>query len=439
MSALTPAQQQRQSMRDQNGRYAEGSTASAETDGVQLAAATQPGHDPVSDEFDEHRWGRIKGPAEGSYVPGHGWGRVNHVYPHGAGIVFASCEGHGGFKLSKQRNQAIPAPLRNSDGWYEEDCEAYIVGAYHPIAFSHAETPTAAELDDNRRTCEQGLRDWFPDQWTELTGEECTTDNSFTMRSRASDQARLEWQQAVAHEFVIDPSRLPDVAGLDGWNPVTVIRRSDNTSRTIMIPADHYTETVPSRDKPLTPVDLDRCVDVTDIMDDTAPPADPDPVHDCPVNWNALTPRQQEQVSEQMATLYRDDDDRIVRFDTYLTEQGLCGKKQYVDARSGRADHYLVVGNRQMIQVPAATWKAVEVPDMDSATNRADNEMKRARAGLERAYASASRDALDRAKQRLRDAQREVERVNEEQAAERRERHQRRWEAVAQRVREHRN
>jgi hypothetical protein len=44
-------------------------------------------------------------------------------------------------KLSGERNAVVPAPLRNGNGWYEEDCESYIVGMVFPGEFDRTGDP----------------------------------------------------------------------------------------------------------------------------------------------------------------------------------------------------------------------------------------------------------------------------------------------------------
>src|SRR5690606_24512506 len=63
-------------------------------------------------------------------------------------------------KLSSARNKAIPAPLRNGSGWYEEDCEAAIVGMYFPEAWPHW----------TREEFERSVKEWSPDAWEKATG-----------------------------------------------------------------------------------------------------------------------------------------------------------------------------------------------------------------------------------------------------------------------------
>jgi hypothetical protein len=63
----------------------------------------------------EPDWGTT-GISAGGRTP---WGTADSVEDVAPGIVFASTPGHGGFKLSPERNAVVPDPLRNGNGWYE--------------------------------------------------------------------------------------------------------------------------------------------------------------------------------------------------------------------------------------------------------------------------------------------------------------------------------
>jgi len=73
------------------------------------------------------------------------WGQSDHQKKYAEGVIFYSTPGHGGFKLSPERNEKIPPKLRNSDGWYEEDCEASIVITAFPEMFTEKDHEYAAK------------------------------------------------------------------------------------------------------------------------------------------------------------------------------------------------------------------------------------------------------------------------------------------------------
>src|SRR3546814_13103769 len=51
------------------------------------------------------------------------WGMAQSSEIYADGVVFHSTASHGGIKLDRARNAAMPAMLRVASGWYEEDCE----------------------------------------------------------------------------------------------------------------------------------------------------------------------------------------------------------------------------------------------------------------------------------------------------------------------------
>jgi len=107
---------------------------------------------------DARDWGST-GVREGSRTP---WGSADWVEQFGPGVTSVSTAGHGGLKLSTERNAVIPPALRNANGWYEEDCEVAIVGMFHPdLPWSRT---SSAESFEER------VKEWFPDQWEAATG-----------------------------------------------------------------------------------------------------------------------------------------------------------------------------------------------------------------------------------------------------------------------------
>src|SRR3546814_20846884 len=69
------------------------------------------------------------------------------------GVVFHSTASHGGIKLDRARNAAMPAMLRVASGWYEEDCEWSKVAIGLPDLFT----------DYERRHADRTFRDYYPE------------------------------------------------------------------------------------------------------------------------------------------------------------------------------------------------------------------------------------------------------------------------------------
>ncbi|MCG8273926.1 hypothetical protein MIC97_20800 [Aquamicrobium sp. NLF2-7] len=88
------------------------------------------------------------------------WGPSQGATIYAEGVVCHSTAGHGGFKLSADRNRKVHPMLRSRGGWYEEDAEWAIVALTFPHLF------TALE----RRHADQTVRDSWPDAWEAIFG-----------------------------------------------------------------------------------------------------------------------------------------------------------------------------------------------------------------------------------------------------------------------------
>ncbi|MDX1744810.1 MAG: hypothetical protein R3324_02635 [Halobacteriales archaeon] len=97
------------------------------------------------------------------------WGEAQTAYTYAEGVVFYSCAGHGGVKVNKPLNRLIPEPLRNEDGWYEEDCESRI--------------PWYFLLHDEGSA--EPIKHYWPDEWTAATGERLEVWQSRELQRRA--------------------------------------------------------------------------------------------------------------------------------------------------------------------------------------------------------------------------------------------------------------
>jgi hypothetical protein len=68
----------------------------------------------------------------GKYSP---WGYIQDVEKIADGIWSVSTAGHGGIKLDRKHNAAMPDYMRSPGGWYEEDCQWALVALVFPAAF----------------------------------------------------------------------------------------------------------------------------------------------------------------------------------------------------------------------------------------------------------------------------------------------------------------
>lgn len=98
------------------------------------------------------------------------WGAIQDKRELAPGIWSVSTAGHGGIKLSRERNAAMPDYMRNEGGWYEEDCEWAKAAVVHPIGFQRVikieGKPDRTEFDIAMET----LRNWHPSAYEHFTG-----------------------------------------------------------------------------------------------------------------------------------------------------------------------------------------------------------------------------------------------------------------------------
>lgn len=88
------------------------------------------------------------------------WGPSQLASIYAEGIVAHMTAGHGGFRLSPERNARVIPPLRIDSGWYEEDDAWAIVALTFPDLFTRYE----------RKLADRTIRDKWPDEWEAIHG-----------------------------------------------------------------------------------------------------------------------------------------------------------------------------------------------------------------------------------------------------------------------------
>lgn len=111
------------------------------------------------------------------------WGVSQGGTVYAEGIAAHSTAGHGGFKLSAERNRKVHPMLRAAGGWYEEDAEWAIIA----ITFLHLFTAF------ERRCAERTIKDSWPDAWEAIFG-----------RILAPGESRLKDQRVFDAEHAND-------------------------------------------------------------------------------------------------------------------------------------------------------------------------------------------------------------------------------------------
>lgn len=87
------------------------------------------------------------------------WGHADHIEMVAEGVWFVSTPGHGGYRLSPERNAEVPVEGRRfaaawskgwfdgsaeTVGWYEEDCAVWAVVKTFPDLFPEVTPEQAA-------------------------------------------------------------------------------------------------------------------------------------------------------------------------------------------------------------------------------------------------------------------------------------------------------
>jgi hypothetical protein len=117
----------------------------------------------------------------GSRTP---WGKADQVTEKAPGIWQVSTPGHGGYKLDRAHNLQVEAVWRKVGGWYEEDCEWAIVVLTFEQTFRE-QAPTDHVFRSTLAEAHRAARQYFPDEYTAVTGQSVALAESRKLRERA--------------------------------------------------------------------------------------------------------------------------------------------------------------------------------------------------------------------------------------------------------------
>lgn len=152
------------------------------------------------------------------------WGMAQSGEIYADGVVFHSTASHGGFKLDRSRNAAMPGVLRVAGGWYEEDCEWAKVAIGFPDLFT----------DHERRHADRTLRNYFPECWEAVHGRPLAPGESFTNDRRLFREVHSrDWVVVSAITSKIRPGFVECAATLRGDGEASLRRR-------FLVPGDEY-------------------------------------------------------------------------------------------------------------------------------------------------------------------------------------------------------
>lgn len=153
------------------------------------------------------------------------WGMSQRTTVYAEGIECHSAAGHGGFKLSAERNREVHPLLRSKCGFYEEDCAWAIVAITFPHLF------TAFEC----RCAERSIKDWWPDAWETIFGTTLAPGESHVKDRRAFEAVHADdWIVISALRSDHHPGMTEVIATRGGR------RDPDAEERRFLVPSAEY-------------------------------------------------------------------------------------------------------------------------------------------------------------------------------------------------------
>lgn len=153
------------------------------------------------------------------------WGMSQSATVYTEGVESYSTAGHGGLKLSAERNSKVHSLLRAEGGWYEEDCAWAIVAITFPDFFTGFE----------RRCAECSIKDSWPDAWEMIFGVVIEPGESYQKDRRAFHETHGgDWIVVSAINSAQTMGFVECVATPGGQ------RGAGTEERRFLVPADEY-------------------------------------------------------------------------------------------------------------------------------------------------------------------------------------------------------
>lgn len=351
-SISTAAAERREAARQSTGEFGEHAHSAPE---LALGATTWP--DDLGKTHYDGQWGEVH-VGYGARTP---WGPAQMQEQVAEGIVFVPTEGHGGYRLSEERNRAIPAPLRNRSRWYDEDDDRRVVEFYHFDA--------VARLDPDRTRAErladidQSIRDQRPDQWEKVNGRILEPGESYAKDKQA-------WRADSAGEYVVRSQQTIE----DGLILVTARRESTGDEDRFILTREQRDA---ARDESADELGSDSRFRVpAGVKAQPRPEPEPlKPAFTTVPSTDGLTAAAAKKVQDDLDKRWRLRADGSVKTLRQQIEDGhITAKRVYVND-SGVREFYLENENTSStLKVSKATFDAYEAPDQRTDVDRAREE-----------------------------------------------------------------
>lgn len=366
-------------------------------------------------------WGDVT-VREGSRTP---WGQADNVSRPAAGIAIVSTPSHGGVKLSPERNAAIPAELRNPSGWYEEDCEAHIVAWHHPDAFPRR---MGGDMDAISADGERGVKQWFPDKYTAVTGTAVTAAESSVVRDRQNAADADAFRAQHANQFVTHEQGDRNQKWTpDGYEVVPARIDATGEVRHFLIPTDEVIKDHMWQTNVL--VDPNRHLDVSAVV--AAGASEPHPLRrpegpliigadNLGINYDSMTAKQADKARRELEGKpyrFRNEDGTpgpVESLAEHFARVGVVGRREVSFGNKDNVSFIVEYPGSRMFEVPKSTFDALSgVPDTTTESDRWSNTQRRAEHRLRRAQRDYDSDAIRRAKDDIAAARTEIGRIRD--------------------------
>nr|WP_298105418.1 hypothetical protein [uncultured Shinella sp.] len=153
------------------------------------------------------------------------WGPSQVATVYAEGIVSHTTAGHGGIKLSDERNVKIHPMLHCAGGWYEEDAAWAAVALAYPNLFTGYE----------RKCADRTVRDSWPEAWEAIFGRPLGPGESHEKDRRAFEREHAsDW-------IVISALRSDQHVGMtEVIATIGGVRATDVEERRHLVPSDEY-------------------------------------------------------------------------------------------------------------------------------------------------------------------------------------------------------
>ena len=364
----TAAAARREAARHNNGEFGEHAHSAPELALGQSPWPEDLGRSDVSESGDwtPAKWGTVF-VEYGARTP---WGPAQQQEEIAHGIVFVPTDGHGGYKLSKERNAAIPRPMRNSSGWYEEDTERRLVEFYHFDAIRP--NVTATERSERLAELDEGIRDWYPAQWEKVHGRELEPGESHVKDEQT-------WRDENADHYVVVAQQTIE----DGLLLVTAERRSTGDRDQFVLSRSARDA---AQDEALGEVGARGRFRVpAGVKPQKRPePAPPKPAYTTVPDSTDMTVAAAKKLFADLDKRWRLSDGSVLTLRQQIQQGHITGKTVLV-SDTGSRTFYLEDGGSGVMKVSKATFDAYEAPDRRTAKDRAREEWQVAQAKRDKA------------------------------------------------------